>query len=427
MTNVMQLTPPTFAPGPVDGAALTQAFQTFYREVLSRMDLRYPNNDFGGLGTMTQVLTSNGGDIPSWQDNLPSIANDTVLGNVSGSTAVATAITEAQLTALINIFTALLPGAVPASGGGTTKFLRADASWQVPGGGSQATTILQGGGASQTYNVPATANWLDVFCIGGGGGGSSGGRATTAITVWGGGGGGGGGISYVRIPAAVVRAVSSSVTVTFANAATGGNGGAAYSGTSGSSGGTAGVAGSAVSFGPYLNAYGGAAGNTAAVAGGGGVGAAQAGTSGGTGSQAGTATVGGQTTNASFASTCLPNTGGGGGGGVQSTGSLFAAAAGGSNNATTPALTLAGGTAGSNGGGTGGTGSSGGGSYPSSGGGGGGANNTSGGTGGSGGPGGTPGGGGGGGGGSFFTTGGGPGASGPGGQGGSAACIVIAW
>ena len=47
-------------------------------------------------------------------------------------------LTQAQLTALINAFTSALSGAVPASGGGTANFLRADGSWAQPsqGGGS---------------------------------------------------------------------------------------------------------------------------------------------------------------------------------------------------------------------------------------------------------------------------------------------------
>ena len=47
-------------------------------------------------------------------------------------------LTQAQLTALINAFTSALSGAVPASGGGTANFLRADGNWAQPsqGGGS---------------------------------------------------------------------------------------------------------------------------------------------------------------------------------------------------------------------------------------------------------------------------------------------------
>lgn len=42
-------------------------------------------------------------------------------------------LTNTQVTALINLFTATLSGAVPASGGGTTNFLRADGSWSPAG------------------------------------------------------------------------------------------------------------------------------------------------------------------------------------------------------------------------------------------------------------------------------------------------------
>ena len=47
-------------------------------------------------------------------------------------------LSQAQLTALINAFTSALSGAVPASGGGTANFLRADGNWAQPspGGGS---------------------------------------------------------------------------------------------------------------------------------------------------------------------------------------------------------------------------------------------------------------------------------------------------
>lgn len=68
--------------------------------------------------------------------NLVTIANNTVLGNISGGAASPSALTQAQLTALINTFSSSLSGAVPASGGGTTNFLRADGTWAAPGGGS---------------------------------------------------------------------------------------------------------------------------------------------------------------------------------------------------------------------------------------------------------------------------------------------------
>jgi len=45
-----------------------------------------------------------------------------------------THVTPTQATALLDVFTSLLNGLVPASGGGTTTFLRADGSFAAAGG-----------------------------------------------------------------------------------------------------------------------------------------------------------------------------------------------------------------------------------------------------------------------------------------------------
>ena len=70
---------------------------------------------------------------------LPTIAADTLLGNGTGSAATPTALTATQVTALLNTFTTSLKGLTPASGGGTTNFLRADGTWAVPPGGGSGT------------------------------------------------------------------------------------------------------------------------------------------------------------------------------------------------------------------------------------------------------------------------------------------------
>jgi len=57
------------------------------------------------------------------------IPNNTVLGNVSGGATFPAPLTATQLTTLCNAFTSTLKGCVPASGGGTTNFLRADGAW----------------------------------------------------------------------------------------------------------------------------------------------------------------------------------------------------------------------------------------------------------------------------------------------------------
>jgi hypothetical protein len=66
----------------------------------------------------------------------------------------------AAQTALLNAFTAALKGLVPASGGGTTNFLRADGVFAAPPGGG-------GGGSATTVEVDlgATAKTSGKFTI----------------------------------------------------------------------------------------------------------------------------------------------------------------------------------------------------------------------------------------------------------------------
>lgn len=80
---------------------------------------------------------------------IAAIANNTALGNVSGISAIPSALTATQLTTLVNSFTSSLSGAAPASGGGTVNFLRADGTWQAPpggGGGSVNSVSMTGDG-----------------------------------------------------------------------------------------------------------------------------------------------------------------------------------------------------------------------------------------------------------------------------------------
>lgn len=63
----------------------------------------------------------------------------TYKGNNTGSTANAADITSTQLTADLNLFTTSLQGLVPASGGGTTNYLRADGTFAAPPGATSGT------------------------------------------------------------------------------------------------------------------------------------------------------------------------------------------------------------------------------------------------------------------------------------------------
>lgn len=93
------------------------------------------------------------------------IPNNTVLGNVSGITAIPVALNQAQLTALINVFTATLAGDVPASGGGVINFLRADGLWTVPSGSGPIPdkTVLGNVSGGPAVAVPLTQTQLTTL------------------------------------------------------------------------------------------------------------------------------------------------------------------------------------------------------------------------------------------------------------------------
>ena len=74
---------------------------------------------------------------------LANVATATIKGRVSSGTGDPEDLTSTQATTLINEFTSSLKGLAPASGGGTTNYLRADGSWAQPpgtGGGGAPTT-----------------------------------------------------------------------------------------------------------------------------------------------------------------------------------------------------------------------------------------------------------------------------------------------
>lgn len=79
---------------------------------------------------MSQVSTKFIKNLAVTNTKLAQMAAHTYKGNNTGSTANAADITSTQLTADLNLFTSSLQGLVPASGGGTVNFLRADGTWQ---------------------------------------------------------------------------------------------------------------------------------------------------------------------------------------------------------------------------------------------------------------------------------------------------------
>jgi len=109
----------------------------------------------GGGGGITELT----GDItagPGSGSQAATIANDAVtntkLANMAtasfkGRTTAGTGdpedLTATQATALLNVFTSSDKGLAPASGGGTTNFLRADGTWAAPPSGGGGLTEAQ--------------------------------------------------------------------------------------------------------------------------------------------------------------------------------------------------------------------------------------------------------------------------------------------
>jgi len=65
---------------------------------------------------------------------LAQIPTATIKGRTTAGAGDVEDLTAAQATAIMNVFTDLLKGLVPASGGGVVNFLRADGSWATPAG-----------------------------------------------------------------------------------------------------------------------------------------------------------------------------------------------------------------------------------------------------------------------------------------------------
>ena len=66
---------------------------------------------------------------------LANVATATLKGRASAGTGSPEDLTGTQATALLDTFTSAAKGLAPASGGGTTNFLRADGTWAAPAGG----------------------------------------------------------------------------------------------------------------------------------------------------------------------------------------------------------------------------------------------------------------------------------------------------
>lgn len=106
----------------------------------------------GALGTPSSATLTNALGLPV--GGIAAIANNTVIGNVSGISAIPSALTATQLTTLCNQFTASLSGCVPAPVSITGQVL-SDGGWIPAPGGTGTVTSVDASGGVQTISGSA--------------------------------------------------------------------------------------------------------------------------------------------------------------------------------------------------------------------------------------------------------------------------------
>lgn len=132
-----------------------------------------PSSDSSNACANTRFVHNN---IPTTipYTGISGVPSPSFLGNNAGSTGSAQALTPTTATSMLNVFTSTLKGLAPASGGGTTNFLRADGTWAPAGGGASVSSLNSLTGAlnivagSNITVTPAGSNITIASTAGGG-------------------------------------------------------------------------------------------------------------------------------------------------------------------------------------------------------------------------------------------------------------------
>ena len=147
--NTVKVNNTTAAAAPVDLAVGTNA-------VIGRQ---------GGNIVAAQVATDQVADNAVTNAKAADMAPATIKGRATAGTGDPEDLTGTQATALLDTFTSAAKGLAPASGGGTTNFLRADGTWAAPPGGGGGVSdgdkgdiTVSGGGAAWAIDAGVVAN-----------------------------------------------------------------------------------------------------------------------------------------------------------------------------------------------------------------------------------------------------------------------------
>ena len=161
-----------YTPADIGAATAAQANATHTGDATgaTALTLATVNSNVGAFGSATQVatFTVNAKGLTTAAANVSiSIPMTAISDSTAAGRAVLGAASATAQTALFDVFTSGAKGLAPASGGGTTNFLRADGTWAAPPGGGGGGSPGGASGEVQFNSGGTFAGAADVQIEGG--------------------------------------------------------------------------------------------------------------------------------------------------------------------------------------------------------------------------------------------------------------------